>query len=95
MDGGDNHEQEPHVAGKVVLIHPQGHDNMMGEAYANEPDETYADTESITDQGGDLNRKKKQYKHSYKQGDNPEAIAETARLEAKLSRLYDSLKVKK
>jgi hypothetical protein len=95
MDGGDSHEQEPHVTGKVVLIHPQGNDGMMGEAYANEPDETYADTESITDQGDDLNRKKKQYKHSYKQGDNPEAIAETARLEAKLSRLYDSLKVKK
>jgi hypothetical protein len=83
----------PIATGKIVLVNPQ--DDMMGEAYANDPDEKYVDTDTITDQGADLNRKKKQFKHSYKQGDNPEAIAETAKLEAKLSRLYDSLKVKK
>jgi hypothetical protein len=79
----------PIATGKIVLVHPQG--DMMGEAYANDPDEKYVDSDTITDQGADLNRKKKQYKHSYRQGDNPEAI----KLEEKLSRLYNDLKVRK
>jgi hypothetical protein len=82
-------EPEAHAAGKIVLINP--HADMMGEAYANNPDEKYFDTDVITDQGADLNRKKKQFKHSYRQGDNPEAI----KLESRLQSLYDSLKVKK
>ena len=88
-DHGGMEQPEAHATGKIVLINP--HANMMGEAYANDPDEKYVDTDTITDQGADLNRKKKQFKHSYRQGDNPEAI----KLESRLQSLYDSLKVKK
>lgn len=88
-DHGGMEEPEAHATGKIVLINP--HADMMGEAYANNPDEKYVDTDTITDQGADLNRKKKQFKHSYRQGDNPEAI----KLESRLQSLYDSLKVKK
>jgi hypothetical protein len=90
MGGVDSHEAEPQVTGKVVLIRPQGHDSMMGEAFANEPDEQYADTEVITDQGTDLNRKKKQDPATANKAANPASV----KLESKLQSLYDSLKVK-
>lgn len=44
------------------------------EDFANEPDEEYVPLDTILDQGTDLNRKKTQHSHSYKQGDNPMAM---------------------
>jgi hypothetical protein len=92
------HEPEAPVAQEVPKImaigHAHGHD-MMGEAFANEPDQEYASTDEILDQGGDLNRKKKQYADKPKSGDNPIATKESLQLEARLARLYDSIKIKK
>jgi hypothetical protein len=67
----------------------------VAEEFANEPDEQYLDTDTILDQGEDLNRKKKQFKHSYKQGDNPMAMPDSIKLESRLAALYNSLKVQK
>lgn len=63
------------------------------EEFANEPNEQYADTETINDQGNDLHRRKTQYADKPKLGDNPMATEDTLALEGKLAALYNSLKV--
>lgn len=60
------------------------------EDFANEPDEEYVPLDTILDQGTDLNRKKTQYSHSYKQGDNPMAMEG----QKMFSKLYKAVKGK-
>jgi len=75
---------------RVVMITPE---QEVAEDFANEPNEQYADTESIISAGQDLNRKKQQYADKPKAGDNPMAT-ENVQLEDRLAALYDSIKVK-
>ena len=74
-------------------------EEMMDEAkktrttkYKNTPDEEYQSVASITRQGNDLNREKRQYANKPKLGDNPMAT-ETV-LDEELSALLDSILVK-
>jgi hypothetical protein len=72
---------------------------MMDEAkktratkYKNTPDEEYQSVASITRQGNDLNREKRQYADKPKLGDNP--MAEGISLEEQFEELYNSVLVK-
>jgi hypothetical protein len=72
---------------------------MMDEAkktrttkYKNTPDEEYQSVASITRQGNDLNREKRQYADKPKLGDNP--MAESFSLEEQFETLYNSILVK-
>ena len=60
------------------------------EEYANEPDEKYQTVNSIMRQGDDLNREKQQYKHGYRNSDNPMAME----LDEELTSLLDSILVR-
>jgi hypothetical protein len=60
--------------------------------YANTPEEEYQTVASITRQGNDLNREKKQFANMPKAGDNP--IATDYMLDEELSALLDSVLVK-
>ncbi len=64
----------------------------LDEEYANEPDEEYHSIDSITTQGNDLNRQKRQYADRPKLGDNP--MAEELSLDEELQGLLDSVLVK-
>ena len=94
MAGLGGHHEPEHIAQEVPKIVAIGHTEGMMEAFANEPNEEYADAYSLNDQGQDLNRKKKQYADKPKAGDNPMATKEDVQLETHLSRLYDSIKIK-
>jgi hypothetical protein len=61
--------------------------------HANTPDEEYQTVASITRQGNDLNREKKQFANMPKAGDNP--MATDYMLDEELSALLDSVLVKK
>jgi hypothetical protein len=72
---------------------------MMDEAkktrttkYKNTPDEEYQSVASITRQGNDLNREKRQYAGKPRLGDNP--MAEGISLEEQFEALYNSVLVK-
>jgi hypothetical protein len=95
MAGGHSHEAEPDHH-KVVLVRPamQDMEQPMEEEYANDPNEQYIDNDALMNQGQDLNRKKKQYAGMPKLGDNPMATEDAVRLEDKLAKLYDSIKVR-
>ena len=95
MAGGHSHEVEPEHH-KAVIIRPIGQDmeQPVEEEYANEPNEQYVSNDALMNQGQDLNRKKKQYAGMPKAGDNPMATEDAVRLEGKLARLYDSIKVR-
>ena len=101
MVGGHSHEAEPDHH-KVVLINPMAHGDQhemgpeepMDEEYANDPNEQYVSNDALMNQGQDLNRKKKQYAGMPKAGDNPMATEDAVRLEGKLAKLYDSIKVR-
>ena len=60
--------------------------------YANTPEEEYQTVASITRQGNDLNREKKQFANMPKAGDNP--MATDYMLDEELSALLDSIYVK-
>jgi hypothetical protein len=99
---GHSHEHVPSAGGSSdlasMLRRIDGADvaNEMevDEEFVNEPNEQYADVDTINDQGNDLNRKKQQYADKPKMGDNPMATEEVA-LESRLAELYNSLKVVK
>ena len=59
--------------------------------YSNTPDEEYQSIKSITDQGNDLNRQKRQYASKPRLGDNP--MAETT-LDEDISALLDSVLIR-
>lgn len=88
-------EQHGEEHATIVVASPEEHseEQEVEEEYANDPQEEYVDTDVIMAQGQDLNRPKKQYQHSYKQGDNPMAMQENT-LEGRLASLYNSIKVK-
>ncbi|CAB4133069.1 hypothetical protein UFOVP257_42 [uncultured Caudovirales phage] len=67
--------------------------DSMEEEYANEPEEEYQTVDSIIHQGNDLNREKRQFKHSYRNSDNPMAINEFS-LDEALEEMLESVKVK-
>ena len=94
MAGLGGHHEPEHVAHEIPKIVAIGHTEGMMEAFANEPNEEYADIDTLNDQGQDLNRKKKQYADKPKAGDNPMATKEDIQLETHLAKLYDSIKVK-
>jgi hypothetical protein len=60
--------------------------------YANTPEEEYQSVASITRQGNDLNREKRQYADKPKLGDNP--MAEEVSLEEQFEELYNSVLVR-
>ena len=63
----------------------------MEEAYANEPNPETQSVEVQLAQGTDLNRPKTMHKHSYRQGDNPMAMAEQRELADIERRLNEEL----
>jgi len=69
------------------------------EQYANTPEEEYAGVNTITDQGEDLNRQKKQFADKPRQGDNPMATMEEVdpigSLGRDLMKEYQALKLAK
>lgn len=86
---GHDHSHDHGPERKIVMVPEE----EVTEEFANEPNEQYADTQTIVDAGQDLNRKKKQYADKPKAGDNPMAT-ENVQLEDRLAALYDSIKVK-
>ena len=85
---GGKQQPEHH---RIQIAMPSGA-HEVDEEYANEPDTKVASTDSILKQGNDLNKPKSQYKHSYRQGDNPMAMQEHTHIEARLARLLDQIK---
>lgn len=63
----------------------------LDEEFANAPDEEYHSIASITRQGNDLNREKRQFANKPKLGDNP--MATNVSLDEELSNLLDSILV--
>jgi hypothetical protein len=63
------------------------------EEYANEPDEEYADTDVIIKAGADLNRPKVQDPKTANKAANPLGESDV-KLENRLQRMYDSIKVR-
>jgi len=99
---GHSHEHVPSAGGSSDLANmlrridgaDVANEMEVDEEFVNEPNEQYADVDTINDQGNDLNRKKQQYADKPKMGDNPMATEEVA-LESRLAELYNSLKVVK
>jgi hypothetical protein len=99
---GHSHEHVPSASGSSDLANmlrridgaDVANEMEVDEEFVNEPNEQYADVDTINDQGNDLNRKKQQYADKPKMGDNPMATEEVA-LESRLAELYNSLKVVK
>ena len=87
---------ESHSMSKPAIVAISSDDEMMEEEreteYANTPEEEYQTVASITRQGNDLNREKKQFANMPKAGDNP--MATDQMLDEELSALLDSILVK-
>ena len=69
LGGGETHA-------KLAIAVPTNSGEEVEEAteqYANTPEEEYAGVNTITDQGEDMNRQKKQFAGLPRQGDNPMA----------------------
>jgi hypothetical protein len=81
---------------KPAIVAISSDEEMMDEEreteYANTPEEEYQTVASITRQGNDLNREKKQFANMPKAGDNP--MATDTMLDEELSALLDSILVK-
>ena len=81
---------------KPAIVAISSDEEMMDEEreteYANTPEEEYQTVASITRQGNDLNREKKQFANMPKAGDNP--MATDQMLDEELSALLDSILVK-
>jgi hypothetical protein len=60
-------------------------------SYANTPDEETCGMDAAIPSGNDLNRPKTMTKHGYHQGDNPLAMEDVAKLEGKLSKMFESM----
>jgi hypothetical protein len=96
----------PHNDHSVRMSEPEvivlgGNDEMMDEAkkdritkYRNTPDEEYQSVASITRQGNDLNREKKQFAGKPRLGDNPMAEGQME-FDRELVDLLDSVLIKK
>ena len=65
----------------------------VAEEYANEPDEVYVDTDAIVKGGADLNRPKVQDPKTANKAANPLGEVDV-KLESRLQRMYDSIKVR-
>ena len=104
LGGGEAHA-------KLAIAVPAGEvtDELGGqemeeatEQYANTPDEEYAGVDTITNQGDDMNRQKKQFANMPRQGDNPmatqpmaEEIDPIGTLGRDLMKEYQALKLAK
>jgi hypothetical protein len=88
MGGAQSEPQQKHI--DVVIGRPGGQE--VDEEYANEPNTKVASTNSIMQQGDDLNKSKSMYKHNYRGGDNPMSMQEHTHIEARLARLLDQIK---
>lgn len=61
-------------------------------SYANSPDERISGMDAATPSGDDLNKKKDQFKHNYRGGDNPMAMREEVKkIEGKLAKMFESM----
>jgi len=79
---------------RLAGMAPQHEEPTMEERdieYTNTPDERIAPHQAAVPAGNDLNKSKTMIKHSYRQGDNPFAMAETAMLEKKLRGMFESM----
>jgi hypothetical protein len=93
-EGQPGHEEAEHADDAEVAIVPLSQEDEMEEAeqpMANTPEPSYTDTNTINDQGEDLNKPKQMYKHNYRGGDNPMAMSEA---ESKLWKQYEGIKRK-
>lgn len=91
-------QQEPEVKIAVVGDAEEEVDEEREVDQVQAPHEEYATVDSITQQGADLNRPKQQFKHGYKQGDNPMAVKESEdllQLSRSLMQTYESIKLTK
>ena len=108
VGGAVDTEQDQPSTGSVKVIampfgsvggsYTDGYEQSVDETYANEPSEQVQPMDMQLRQGTDLNKEKTMHKHSYRQGDNPMAMAEAkelAKLESELMEELDSIKVKK
>jgi hypothetical protein len=87
LGGGHAEPEEKHVD----VIVDRGEE--VDEDFANKPEERIAPMKAATPSGDDMHKSKTQYKHSYKQSDNPMAMRENStHLEARLARLLDKIK---
>ena len=97
MAGMRPHDDHDHKAmSEPAIVAISSDEEMMDEEretkYANTPEEEYQTVASITRQGNDLNREKKQFANMPKAGDNP--MATDYMLDEELSALLDSVLVK-
>jgi hypothetical protein len=94
----DDHDHSTMSEPEIIMI---GNDEMMEQEleeakrrttrYSNTPDEEYQSVKSITDQGADLNRQKRQYAGKPRLGDNP--MAESA-LDYDLNEILESILIR-
>ena len=96
LGGGEAH------AKLAIAVPTNSGDEAVEEAeeqYANTPDEEYAGVDTITDQGEDMNRQKKQFADKPRTGDNPMATMEEVdpinSLGRDLMKEYQALKLAK
>ena len=75
----------PEVAGMEVA------EEEEDPVYTNTPDEVVQTPDAATPSGNDLHKEKNQYKHSYRQGDNPMAMEEIAKIEGKLTKMFETI----
>jgi hypothetical protein len=91
-EGQPGHEEAEHHSVTVVpMDQEEGDMEEAQEPMANSPAPEYTDTNTINNQGGDLNKPKQMYKHNYKGGDNPMAMSEA---ESRLWQQYEGIKRK-
>lgn len=83
---GDEEAAEQHSSDKPVEFEIE-----MDEEYANEPHPEVLPASVQFQQGNDLNRPKTMHKNSYRQGDNPMAMAEAAAISEIEERLMEEL----
>jgi hypothetical protein len=81
-------------AGAAPAMHVHTDDEVQ-EEFANEPEEEYADTQTIIDQGDDMHRRKVQDPATANRAANPLKVDEDVmKLEGRLAAMYNSLKIK-
>ena len=100
--GGEDHKHpgsiEVHgsmdASGAEELAHDLRSAAGVDEEYANQPDERVAPVSAAVPSGNDLHKSKTQYKHSYKQSDNPMAMHEDVPIEQRLLDIYQKIKLR-
>jgi hypothetical protein len=92
LAGMSSNDSNTRPAMMVISNNEEMMDEERETEYSNTPEEEYQSVASITRQGNDLNREKKQFANMPKAGDNP--MATDYMLDEELSALLDSVLVK-